>query len=212
MLLRRLWRFVRPQKHCVGMAAQCAAVPAVSSPPKRGKRTKPGEAINAAKSRNSARPRRVRGETKASLWVFRFHAAPPFLTLAEERRPPAGKLRCGAAPFSTLPPARRRFFGLPLQHPMPRPKHIQAIYATSPNSCIVVLGGNYKARDPAKTLCLVCTEDTAQHLVKCQWVECQSIFCSTAVEWLDLSRPMRFHIVSNMANWASNSAYGKPTH
>ncbi len=68
MLLRRLWRFARPQKHCVGMAAQCAAVPAVSSPPKRGKRTKPGEAINAAKSRNSARPRRARGETKASLW------------------------------------------------------------------------------------------------------------------------------------------------
>ena len=64
MLLRRLWRFVRPKKHCAGMAAQCAAVPAVSSPPKRGKRTKPGEAINAAKSRNSARPRRARVKPK----------------------------------------------------------------------------------------------------------------------------------------------------
>lgn len=68
MLLRRLWRFARPKKHCVGMAAQCAAVPAVSSPPKRGKRMKKGEATNAAKSSNSARPRRVRGETQASLW------------------------------------------------------------------------------------------------------------------------------------------------
>ena len=95
---------------------------------------------------------------------------------------------------------------------MPRPKDIQAIYATSHNSCVVVLGGNYKARDPAKTLCLVCTEDPAQHLVKRQWVECASVFGSTAVEWQALSRPMRFHIVGDMANWARNSAYGKPTH
>ena len=86
MLLRRLWRFARPKKHCVGMAAQCAAVPAVSSPPKRGKRTKPGEATNAAKSRNSARPRRARGETKTSLrGVFRFHAA-PFFNCYKERK------------------------------------------------------------------------------------------------------------------------------
>lgn len=210
MLLRRLWRFARPKKHCVGMAAQCAAVPAVSSPPKRGKRTKPGEAINAAKSRNSARPRRVRGETQASLWGVSVSCSALLSTYAERSNAPGNDT--GAAPFLTLPPARRRFFGLSLQSPMPHPKDVQAIYATSPNSCVVVLGGNYKARDPAKTLCLVCTEDTAQHLVKCQWVECQSIFCSTAVEWPDLSRPMRFHIVSDMANWARNSAYGKPTH
>lgn len=95
---------------------------------------------------------------------------------------------------------------------MPRPKDIQAIYATSPNSCVVVLGGNYKARDPAKTLCLVCTEDPAQHLVNRQWVECASVFGSTAIEWQALSRPMRNHIVSDMAKWARNSAYGKPTH
>ena len=95
---------------------------------------------------------------------------------------------------------------------MPRPKDIQAIYATSPNSCIVVLGGNYKARDPAKTLCLVCTEDPVQHSVKRQWVECQSVFGSTAVEWQGLSQIMRFHILGDMWNWARNSAYGKPTH
>lgn len=95
---------------------------------------------------------------------------------------------------------------------MPQPKHIKAIYATSPNSCIVVLGGSYKAHAPGKTLCLVCTEDTAQHLVKCQFVEYQSLVCSTAVDWRDLSRPMRFLIVSDMARWARNSAYGKPTH
>lgn len=85
---------------------------------------------------------------------------------------------------------------------MPRPKDIQAIYATSPNSCVVVLGGNYKARDPAKTLCLVCTEDPARHSVTRQWVECQSVFGSTAVEWRDLSPPMRFHIVGDMARRA----------
>lgn len=95
---------------------------------------------------------------------------------------------------------------------MPRPKHIKAIYATSPNSCIVVLGGDYKAHDPAKILCLVCTEDPAQHSVKRRWVECQNIFVSTAVDWLDLSRIMRLHILGDMVNWARNSAYGKPTH
>lgn len=201
MLLRRLWRFVRPKKHCAGMAAQCAAVPAVSSPPKRGKRTKPGEAINAAKSRNSARPRRVRGETQVSLrGCFGFMQRPSSTATKKGATTPGNDT--GAAPFLTLPPARRRFFGLPLQHPMPRPKDIQAIYATSHNSCVVVLGGNYKARDPAKTLCLVCTEDPARHRVTRQWVECTSVFGSTAVEWQALSRPMRFHIVGDMAKWA----------
>ena len=201
MLLRRLWRFARPQKHCVGMAAQCAAVPAVSSPPKRGKRAKKGEAINAAKSRNSARPRRVRGETQASLWGCFGFMQRPFINRHAERSNSPGKRHGRCAIFK--PAAREAaFFGLPLQHPMPRPKDIQAIYATSPNSCVVVLGGNYKARDPAKTLCLVCTEDTAQHLVKCQWVECASVFCSTAVEWQAHSRPIRLHIVGDMARRA----------
>ena len=135
----------------------------------------------------------------------------PFINFYKERSNNPGN-DTGAAPFSNLPPARRRFCGLSLQSPMPRPKNIQAIYATSPNSCIVVLGGNYKALDPAKTLCLVCTEDPDQRWIKRQWVECQSVVGSTAVEWLDLSQSMRFHIVRDMANWARNSAYGKPTH
>ena len=70
------------------------------------------------KSRNSANgqtrysPRRVRGETKTSrAGVSVSCSAAFFITLAEERRPPAGDLWRGAAPFSTLPPARRRFCG-----------------------------------------------------------------------------------------------------
>nr|WP_314541575.1 hypothetical protein [uncultured Ottowia sp.] len=59
---------------------------------------------------------------------------------------------------------------------------------------------------------MVCSEDTARHSVKRQWVECRSVVGSTAVKWTDLSQHMRILIVSDMANWARHSAYGKPTH
>lgn len=168
--------------------------------------------------RRSTRPRAETAQGPAACGVkpkhpcgvFRFHAAPFFNCYKERSNNPGNDT--GAAPFSNLPPARRRFFGLSLQSPMPRPKDIQAIYATSPNSCIVALGGSYKACGPSKTLCLVCTEDPIQHVVKRQWVEYQNIFASTAVDWWDLSPIVRLHIVGDMANWARNSAYGKPTH
>lgn len=116
-----MWRFVRPKKHCAGMAAQCAAVPAVSSPPKRGKRMK--------RVRRSTRPRAETAQGPAACGVKPKHPCGgcfgfmqrPFINRYAERSNSPGKRHGRCAIFK--PAARAAaFFWIAHATPYATPK------------------------------------------------------------------------------------------